>query len=85
MSFSKGNGDNNDSEEQNCYDDNIEEEKHCSDDILPIYFRNNIILKRRKKNKILWFVNYKYKTDPENYCWERLMLYTALRKDSVDL
>lgn len=43
--------------------------------LFPIKLRNNKILKLRKKRKIIRFVNYKYKIDPENYCREKLLLY----------
>ena len=35
--------------------------------LFPIYLRNKVIYKC-KKCKVIRFVNYKYKIDPENYC-----------------
>ena len=35
--------------------------------------------------KVICFVNYKYKLDPENYCRERLLLYTHWRHEETDL
>ena len=35
--------------------------------LFPIYLRNKVIYKC-KKCKVVHFVNYKYKVDPENYC-----------------
>ena len=32
-------------------------------------------MKLRKKHKIICFVNYKFKIDPENYCRGKLLLY----------
>ena len=44
-------------------------------DLFPIQLSFNKTLKLRKKNKVIRFVNYKYKIDPENYCHEKLLLY----------
>ena len=35
--------------------------------LFPFYLRNKVIYKH-KKCKVICFVNYKYKVDPENYC-----------------
>ena len=43
--------------------------------IFPIKLPNNRIMKLHKKHKIIRFVNYKFKIDPENYCREKLLLY----------
>ena len=40
-----------------------------------IKLTHNKILKLRKQCKVICFVNYKYKIDPENYCREKLLLY----------
>ena len=42
--------------------------------IFPIKLTHNKILKLRKQHKVICFVNYKYKIDPENYCREKLLL-----------
>ena len=39
-------------------------------------------MKSSKSNSLL---NYKYKLDPENYCRERLLLYTHWRHEEIDL
>ena len=43
--------------------------------IFPIKLPNNKVMKLRKKHKIIRFVNYKFKIDPENYCREKLLLH----------
>ena len=43
--------------------------------LFPIKLKNKTI-KLRKHRKVIRFVNYKYKIDPENYCREKLLLYT---------
>ena len=52
-----------------------EENKNDNKNIFPIKLPNNKIMKLRKKCKIIRFVNYKFKIDPENYCREKLLLY----------
>ena len=42
--------------------------------LFPIKLKNKII-KLYKHRKVIHFVNYKYKVDPENYCREKLLLY----------
>ena len=42
--------------------------------LFPIKLKNKII-KLRKHCKVICFINYKYKVDPENYCREKLLLY----------
>ena len=36
--------------------------------IFPIKLTHNKIMKLHKQRKVIRFVNYKYKIDPENYC-----------------
>ena len=40
--------------------------------IFPIKLTHNKIIKLCKQCKVIRFVNYKYKIDPENYCREKL-------------
>ena len=49
-----------------------------------MHLRNTTIHKH-KVPKVIRFVNYKYKLDPENYCRERLLLYTPWRHEEIDL
>ena len=53
------------------------DESSVSDDIFPYTMRSGITLRKRKRRKIIRFVNYRLKTNPEEYYRERLMLYTA--------
>ena len=53
--------------------------------LFPIYLRNNKVLYKWKIPKVIQFVNYKYKLDPENYCREQLLLYTSWRSEHTDL
>ena len=45
-----------------------EENENDNKNIFPIKLQNNKIMKLCKKCKIIRFVNYKFKIDPENYC-----------------
>ena len=45
----------------------------------------NTIIHKQNVLKVICFVNYKYKLDPENYCRERLLLYTHWRHEETDL
>ena len=49
-------------------DEENENDKNDNKNIFPIKLPNNKIMKLRKKCKIIGFVNYKFKIDPENYC-----------------
>ena len=61
---------------ENCYmDDNL---------VFPIYL-HCLVIKKQKKRKVIHFVNYKKKIDPENYCCEYLLLYTEWRNEEHDL
>ena len=53
--------------------------------LFPIHLGNNKILYKRKKSKIIQFVNYKQKLDPGNYYRECLLLYTPWQQKETDL
>ena len=53
--------------------------------VLPIKIGRSKQLKLRKKRKVLRFVNYRYKTDCEDYCREKLLLYIPWRNEAQDL
>ena len=78
--------DNNLSVDENTSDDNNPSPtSHTDTDIykfFPIKFHNKII-RLRKHRKVIRFVNYKYKVDPENYCREKLLLYIPWQKDEL--
>ena len=69
------------SEEENNSDNNNNDLKH----LFPIQLSYNQILKYRKKCKVIRFVNYKYKIDPENYCREKLLLYIPWKENELNL
>ena len=48
----------------------------------PIRMRNGIMLRRRMKNKVIRFRNYRLKNDSEEYYRERLMLYVPWKKET---
>ena len=70
-----------------------EEQNEISDDALYIKLKSILLIKigrskqmkLRRKRKVLRFVNYKYQTDAENYCREKLMLYIPWRNELEDL
>ena len=53
--------------------------------LFPIKLRNKRILKLRKHRKVIQFVNYKYKIDPENYCHEKLLLYIPWHNNELQI
>ena len=60
--------------QQDIEDSSSQEDESTT--LFPIHLRNNKILYKRRKSKIIRFVNDKQKLDPENYYRERLLLYT---------
>ena len=44
-----------------------------------------VSFKKTQKARIIWYVNYSIKKDPENYYREKLMLFYAWKNESVDL
>ena len=46
---------------------------------------NGVIIKKRKIPKVLRYVNYSVKQDPENHYRERLLLFLPWRNENVDL
>ena len=45
-----------------------------------ICFSQNSVYRRRKKDRIIHYVNYSKKKDPENHYRERLMLFFSMEK-----
>ena len=71
-------------------DDNSENNiQHTDTDklqtLFPIKLKNKRILKLRKHRKVIRFVNYKYKIDPENYCREKLLLYIPWQNNELNI
>ena len=53
--------------------------------IFPIKLTHNKTIKLRKQCKVIRFVNYKYKIDPENYCREKLLLYVPWQHNELNI
>ena len=71
-------------------DDNSENNiQHTDTDklqtLFPIKLKNKRILKLRKHCKVIRFVNYKYKKDPENYCRKKLLLYIPWQNNELNI
>ena len=71
-------------EEVSEIDDVNIDASNLNNDLFPMHLRNTIIHKC-KVPKVICFVNYKYELDPENYCRERLLLYSPWRHEETDL
>ena len=56
-------------------------DSYIDESTFPYHMQNGITLKLHSKKKIIWFVNYHLKSDPENYYREQLMLYVPWRKE----
>ena len=65
----------------NELEDQDESVSYCDEGDFPLCMRNGIMLRRRSKNKVIRFRNYRQKDDPENYCRGRLMLYIPWKKE----
>ena len=55
------------------------------DDNVNIVMKNGIKIKSRKVPKVIRFVRYNEKVDPENFCREQLLLFWPWRNESKDL
>ena len=55
------------------------------DDNINIVMKNGIKIKSRKVPKVIRFVRYNEKVDPENFCREQLLLFWPWRNESKDL
>ena len=64
-------------------DDGIES-KHLGSDLLYVA-KNGTKYKHRRNPRIIRYVRYDIKKDPENYYRERLMLFIPLRNEAKDL
>ena len=57
---------------------------HNFNQLFPIKIKNKTI-KLCKHRKVIRFVNYKYKVDPENYCREKLLLYIPWQQNELKI
>ena len=64
-------------------DENDADDSHTSD--LQYKAKNGARYKKRKVPRIIRYVRYNKKNDPENYYRERLMLFTPWRNEEKDL
>ena len=53
--------------------------------IFPIKLTHNKTIKLHKQRKVIRFVNYKYKIDPENNCREKLLLYVPWQHNELNI
>lgn len=60
-------------------------EDEFKDDSTLVVLINGIKIKRRKTPRVIEYVRYSLKTNPENYYREKLMLFTPWRNESSDL
>ena len=75
--------DSSDENEGSCEEGNVPNETVCSD--LIYRAKNGTRYKSRKVPRIIRFVRYNRKKDPENYFREQLMLYMPWRNEEKDL
>ncbi|XP_062609477.1 uncharacterized protein LOC134271261, partial [Saccostrea cucullata] len=66
-------------------DSGSDTESEFKDDSTLVVLKNGIKIKRRKTPRVIRYVRYSLKTDPENYYREKLMLFTPWRNESSDL
>ena len=57
-------------------EDQDESVSYCDEGDFPLHMRNGIMLRRRSKNKVIRFRNYRQKDDSENYCRETYAIYS---------
>ena len=74
-----------DVEDLNSDEEINNESEDTSSPLFPIYLKGGRVLYKRKKNKVIRFVNYRKHLDPENFYREKLLLYTPWRYEEKDL
>ena len=75
---------------ENPFDDNFDDDPLDSAegnvlDRAVLELPNGIVIKKRRVSRILRYVNYNIKRDPENHYRERLMLFLPWRNEEDDL
>lgn len=60
-------------------------ESEFNDDSTLIVLKNGIKIKRRRTPRVIRYVRFNLKTDPDNYYREKLMLFTPWRNECSDL
>ena len=71
--------------EADASDDDVHNDSAMISDTIDITLKNGITYKERKNPRIIRYVRYSKRTDLENYCRERLMLFVPWRKEENDL
>ncbi|XP_062615034.1 uncharacterized protein LOC134276764 [Saccostrea cucullata] len=66
-------------------DSGTDTEGEFKEDSTLVVLRNGIKIKRRKTPRVIRYVRYSLKTNPENYYREKLMLFTPWRNECSDL
>ena len=61
------------------------DDQKSSTNLLRIKLKNGIVIKQRQKQRVLRYVRYSEKTDPENYYREKLLLFLPWRNEQKDL
>ncbi|XP_062599574.1 uncharacterized protein LOC134261132 [Saccostrea cucullata] len=74
---------NDDDQDNQSDDDNSDLDFGESDTLVTL--RNGIKIRRRKIPRVIRYVRFNIKTDPENYYREKLMLFMPWRNESTDL
>ena len=75
----------NTSDDDNCENNIQNTDTDKLQTLFPIKLKNKRILKLRKHRKVIRFVNYKYKIDPENYCCKKLLLYIPWQNNELNI
>eukprot|EP00105_Crassostrea_gigas_P014661 XP_011431404.1 PREDICTED: uncharacterized protein LOC105331065 [Crassostrea gigas] len=75
----------NDDEQDNRSDDEDNSDLEFTESDTLVTLRNGIKIKRRKLPRVIRYVRFNIKTDPENYYREKLMLFMPWRNESTDL
>ena len=69
-----------------CNDDDVDDDEENNDQsVILLHCSNGVIFKKHKKARIVQYVNYSIKKDPENYYRERLMQFYPWKNESIDL
>ena len=53
--------------------------------VILLHCSNGVIFIKHQKVRIIWYVNYSIKRDPENYYREKFMLFYPWKNESVDI
>ena len=71
--------------DDNLDDDILDSHDDKSDEGTLLELPNGIVIKKRKVPRVIRYVNYNVKKDPQNHYRERLMLFLPWRNEETDL